>query len=121
MDFLTRRIGPLPVVAWVGLGLVVVVWVRARQNKAPAQLPSQSLNPDYGPGGWPGQGSLGSIPMSAISQTAFQPPTTQQSGTSYGNMPGTSTPYPYSGGAGNPLNREAGTLANNPTAPFLPR
>lgn len=119
MPGLSAKVGPLPVWGWASLALVAAWWVRSRQKAAAAQLPVQSLNKDYGPGGWPGQGYLGPIPISAISATAFQPPTTQGAG--YGTMPGTSTPYPYAGGAGNPLNREAGTLANNPTAPFLPR
>ena len=109
-SFLTNKIGPLPTWGWMlaGLGLVVAVTLRRRNAQGSTTLPTQSLNPDYGPGGWPGQGSLGAAPpLSALSQvsgTAFQ----DQSG---GSGTGSSSSSSALNSVGNPLNRITGTIA----------
>ena len=95
-------------VALVALaGVAFFLWKKASSAPASTTLPTQSLNPDYGPGGWPGQGSLGAAPpLSALSQvsgTAFQ----DQSG---GSGTGSSSNSTLNS-VGNPLNRITGTIA----------
>lgn len=110
MPNISAKVGPLPVWGWAALGLVVAVWVRHRQKAAQTatQLPTQSLNPDYGPGGWPGQGSLGAIPFSAASTTAFQPPTTSSTSSAAGKSSATlgpTTPLQILANSGQPPGR----------------
>lgn len=92
-NFLSNKVGPLPTWGWAAAGIGVVVFVKWRQNKSASAastntLPVQSLNPDYGPTGWPGQGSIaGPPPISAVSQVAQ---TNSQSGG--GTSTGTAAP-----------------------------
>ena len=86
-SFLTKRLAGLPTWGWLVAGLGVVFLARWQQKKsAPAAttLPTQNLNPDYGPGGWPGQGAFSNAPpppLGAISQV------NQPSGSSAMNAP----------------------------------
>jgi len=122
-EFLTRRIGPLPVFAYAALGVIAFVWVRSRQAQSqPAQTAPLDVNPDYGTAGFAGQGALSPdalLPISAASNTAFQPP--PSSGGSSPSAPYGTDPYgnPYvaPGGAGNPVNRIASTAAGTTTSP----
>jgi len=121
-EFLTRRIGPLPVFAYAALGVIAFVWVRSRQAQSSAQTAPLDVNPDYGTAGFAGQGALSPdslLPISAASNTAFQPP--PSSGGSSPSAPyGTDpfgNPYPAPGGAGNPINRIAGTIATTTVQP----
>jgi len=122
-EFLTRRIGPLPVFAYAALGVIAFVWVRSRQAQSqPAQTAPLDVNPDYGTAGFAGQGALSPdslLPISAASNTAFQPP--PSSGGSSPSAPYGTDPYgnPYvaPGGAGNPVKRIASTAAGTTTSP----
>ena len=121
-EFLTRRIGPLPVFAYAALGVIAFVWVRSRQAQSSAQTAPLNVNPDYGTAGFAGQGALSPdslLPISAASTTAFQPP--PSSGGSSPSAPYGTDPYgnPYvaPGGAGNPVNRIASTAAGTTTSP----
>jgi len=121
-EFLTRRIGPLPVFAYAALGVIAFVWVRSRQAQSSAQVAPLNVNPDYGAAGFAGQGALSPdslLPISAASNTAFQPP--PSSGGSSPSAPYGTDPYgnPYvaPGGAGNPVNRIASTAAGTTTSP----
>ena len=122
-EFLTRRIGPLPVFAYAALGVIAFVWVRSRQAQSqPAQTAPLDVNPDYGTAGFAGQGALSPdslLPISAASNTACQPP--PSSGGSSPSAPYGTDPYgnPYvaPGGAGNPVNRIASTAAGTTTSP----
>ena len=123
-EFLTRRIGPLPVFAYAALGVIAFVWVRSRQAQSqPAQTAPLDVNPDYGTAGFAGQGALSPdslLPISAASMTAFQPPA-NSGGSSSASAPYGTDPYgnPYvaPGGAGNPVNRIASTAAGTTTSP----
>ena len=121
-EFLTRRIGPLPTWSYMVLGAIAFVWVRSRQAQSSAQVAPLNVNPDYGTAGFAGQGALSPdslLPISAASNTAFQPP--PSSGGSSPSAPYGTDPYgnPYvaPGGAGNPVNRIAGTAAGTTTSP----
>ena len=123
-EILTRRIGPLPVFAYAALGVIAFVWVRSRQAQSqPAQTAPLDVNPDYGTAGFAGQGALSPdslLPISAASNTAFQPPANSGGGSSasapYGTDP-YGNPYVAPGGAGNPVNRIASTAAGTTTSP----
>lgn len=112
----SKKIGPLPVWGWGALAAVLVVWVRSRQKAAatPTQMPVSDLTPqsDYGPQGWPGQGALSSIPYSAMSTTAFQPPQASGSGSSAAGTSATT-------GGQTPLQILA--QSGQPPGRFLPR
>jgi len=121
-EFLTRRIGPLPTWSYMVLGAIAFVWVRSRQAQSSAQVAPLNVNPDYGTAGFAGQGALSPdslLPISAASNTAFQPP--PSSGGSSPSAPYGTDPYgnPYvaPGGAGNPVNRIASTAAGTTTSP----
>ena len=76
-EFLTRRIGPLPTWSYMVLGAIAFDWVRSRQAQSSAQTAPLNVNPDYGTAGFAGQGALSPdslLPISAASNTAFQPP-----------------------------------------------
>ena len=122
-EFLTRRIGPLPTWSYMVLGAIAFVWVRSRQAQSSAQVAPLNVNPDYGTAGFAGQGALSPdalLPISAASNTAFAPPASSGGSSSaaapYGTDPN-GNPYPAPGGAGNPINRVAGTLASTTTTP----
>ena len=121
-EFLTRRIGPLPTWSYMVLGAIAFVWVRSRQAQSSAQTAPLDVNPDYGTAGFAGQGALSPdslLPISAASNTAFQPPPSSGGSSPsapYGTDPN-GNPYPAPGGAGNPINRVAGTLASTTTTP----
>ena len=98
------------------------MWVRSRQAQSSAQTAPLNVNPDYGTAGFAGQGALSPdslLPISAASNTAFQPP--PSSGGSSPSAPYGTDPYgnPYvaPGGAGNPVNRIASTAAGTTTSP----
>ena len=99
------------------LGAIAFVWVRSRQAQSSAQVAPLNVNPDYGTAGFAGQGALSPdslLPISAASNTAFQPP--PSSGGSSPSAP-YGNPYAAPGGAGNPVNRIASTAAGTTTSP----
>jgi len=109
-EFLTRRIGPLPVFAYAALGVIAFVWVRSRQAQSqPAQTAPLDVNPDYGTAGFAGQGALS--PDSLLPSSGGSSPSAPYGTDPYGN------PYVAPGGAGNPVNRIASTAAGTTTSP----